>query len=85
MNISTILEFSPVNNIRNNKLIRRFGSHLRNLRESHGLTQEELAYEADVPISQVGRIERGEINPTLSTVQALATAMKMSLPEFVKF
>jgi transcriptional regulator with XRE-family HTH domain len=58
--------------------------HVRNLRTLRGLSQEGLANEADVPISQVGRIERGEINPTLSTLNALAEAFKMSLHDFLK-
>jgi transcriptional regulator with XRE-family HTH domain len=74
-----------VNNIRNKKLLQRFGYHLRELRQAAGLTQEELANDADIPINQVGRIERGEINPTLSTLYALSVALKKNLPEFLNF
>lgn len=42
------------------------------------MTQEQLAFEADIPISQVGRIERGEVNTTISTVSTLAKALKIS-------
>jgi transcriptional regulator with XRE-family HTH domain len=49
------------------------------------LSQEGLAIEADVPISQIGRIERGEINPTLSTLYSLASALKIPLPELTSF
>jgi transcriptional regulator with XRE-family HTH domain len=74
-----------VNNIRNKKLLKRFGYHLRELRLTAGLTQEELANDADIPINQVGRIERGEVNPTLSTLYALSVALKKTLPEFLNF
>lgn len=70
--------------VRNAKLLRRFGMHIRDLRTRHGFSQEGLANEADVPISQVGRIERGEINPTLSTLNALAEAFKMPLHDLLK-
>ena len=55
------------------------------LREKKGFTQESLANEAEVPISQIGRIERGEINPTLSTLFTLATALKMRLRDLLNF
>jgi transcriptional regulator with XRE-family HTH domain len=74
-----------VNNIRNKKLLQRFGYHLRELRQEARLTQEELANDADIPINQVGRIERGEINPTLSTLYALSVALKRSLPDLLNF
>ncbi|MTI20907.1 XRE family transcriptional regulator [Fulvivirga sp. RKSG066] len=49
------------------------------------MSQEELAYEADIPISQVGRIERGEINVTISTLYLIAKAMNMELKDLVNF
>jgi len=49
------------------------------------MSQEELANEADIPISQIGRIERGEINATLSTLNALADALKVPLHEMMNF
>jgi transcriptional regulator with XRE-family HTH domain len=72
-------------NVRNTRLLKRFGKHLRALRIERGLTQEDLAIEADVPISQIGRIERGEVNATLSTLDALADALKMPLSKVMEF
>ncbi len=46
---------------------------------------EKLSYEADIELSQVSRIETGEINPTLSTLKLLANALEISLSELVKF
>lgn len=72
-------------NVRDSKLIKRFGKHVRLLRETRKMSQEGLAIEADVPISQIGRIERGEINPTLSTMNSLAAALKIPLSELTTF
>lgn len=72
-------------NVRNSKLLKRFGKSLRVLRNSANMSQEELANEADIPISQIGRIERGEINATLSTLNALADALKVPLHEMMNF
>lgn len=72
-------------NVRNAKVLKRFGKRLRELREDLNLSQEGLANEADVPISQIGRIERGEVNATLSTLSALADALKLPLHDLLKF
>ena len=58
---------------------------MRALRVNQGLSQEALANEAEIPISQIGRIERGEINPTLSTINALSQALKCSLKQMMDF
>ncbi|MBS1491410.1 MAG: helix-turn-helix transcriptional regulator [Bacteroidetes bacterium] len=65
--------------------MKQFGKHVRELREAHGLSQEALANEADIPISQIGRIERGEVNPTLSTISALSKAFKLSISSLLDF
>lgn len=71
--------------IKNKEFISAFGENLKKMRKEAGLSQEDLANDADIPLSQVGRIERGEINTTISTVYALATALKTSAIEMFKF
>jgi len=77
-----MLHFRCVINIKNDEVIKAFGRRVRDFRISMGLSQEQLANEAEIPLSQVGRIERGEINPTLSTINALATALKIEIKGF---
>lgn len=72
-------------NIKDQELIRRFGQQVRQLRQERNLSQEELAYRAGIELSQVGRIERGEINTTISTANALATALDISLISLFNF
>ena len=74
--------FRCVINIKNGEVIKAFGRRLRDLRISNGLSQEQLANEAEIPLSQVGRIERGEINPTLSTIYTLSQALNISIKDF---
>ncbi len=78
-------EFGCVIKNRNQKLLNHFGAHLRRLRTDKGLSQEELAYQADIPISQVGRIERGEVNVTISTIHQISLALGLSLTDLVNF
>ncbi|MDN5288970.1 MAG: hypothetical protein JWR38_5244 [Mucilaginibacter sp.] len=71
--------------IKNEEVIKAFGKKLRQLRISKGLSQKELASLTKIPLSQVGRIERGEINATLSTMNALSSALNISVSLLLKF
>ena len=66
-------------NVKNKKLVKAIGERVRDLRIKNKMSQEALANEADVPLSQIGRIERGENNPTISTLHVLATALGIDL------
>jgi len=61
-----------VNNSRDDKYLRDFGKNLRKLRLENNISQEALANDAGIGKNQVGLIERGEINVTISTVKKLA-------------
>lgn len=77
--------FYIVNNVKDLGYIKKFGEHLQQLRKSKKMSQEVLAFSSDIPISQVGRIERGEINTTISTVKAIANALEISVKELFDF
>jgi transcriptional regulator with XRE-family HTH domain len=68
-----------VNYKRDEKLLIAFGQNIRRLRIERGLTMEALANEADMEIRQLGRIEGGQVNTTISTVQALAKALDIEM------
>ena len=55
------------------------------LRHERDLSQEELANLADIPIAQVGRIERGKINCTVSTLRTIALGLNIKLSELLTF
>lgn len=57
----------------------RLGQILRTLRESKGLTIDELAEKAGLNRDHIGRLERGEQeNPRSKTVTAIAAALDIS-------
>ena len=56
------------------------GRNIRRLRQQKGLTQEELAFEAEVHLTSIGRIERGERNPSLRVMASIADALSVPLP-----
>lgn len=49
--------------------------NLRRLRESKGISQEELASRAGLHRTYVGAVERAERNITLTTLQRIASAL----------
>ncbi len=67
--------------IRHQEGLNQFGVRLRQLRLEKGLTQEELAAQAGVEFSQIGRIERAVINTSLSMVYVLAQALEIEVKE----
>lgn len=66
-------------NVKDDIAITAMGRRIRELRQSRGLSQEQLGNLAGIAVSQVGRIERGEINTTLSTLVIIARALDASV------
>lgn len=52
-----------------------FGKVLRRLRLASGMTQEELGLEAGLQRNYISSLERGEKQPSLTTIFRLAKAM----------
>jgi len=74
-----------LNNLRDKKVLIAFGNNLRKLRQAKKLSMEDLSYEVDVDLSQIFRIEKGIINPTLSTLHAIAKALDISLKDLFDY
>lgn len=62
-----------------------FGNALRELRLAKGFTQEQLANELGVEISQISRIERGVINTSVTTLYSISKALKIEVAELFVF
>jgi len=61
----------------------KLGTKVRQLRHRKGLTQEELAFAAEIDLTYVGGIERGRRNPSLSVMGRIADALGVSLRNLV--
>jgi transcriptional regulator with XRE-family HTH domain len=59
------------------------GNAIRALRKSHGLTQEELAASANLNLSYLSAVERGDNNPTLTTLLSVSTALGVTVEELM--
>jgi transcriptional regulator with XRE-family HTH domain len=60
------------------------GKRLKRIREAKGMTQAELAEAADLSRGYLIRLEAGQQDPTLGTLERLAKALKVKLSELVK-
>ncbi|PCH92853.1 MAG: transcriptional regulator [Bacteroidetes bacterium] len=70
---------------RNQEFINEFGKNLRKIREQKKISQEELAYRADLQLSQIGRIERGTQNTSISMTYTIAKALDIHVKELFEF
>ncbi len=61
-----------------------FANTLRNLRTEKELSQEALAFKANLHRTYISQLERGLKSPTLNTLYVLAGALDISLEEFVQ-
>jgi transcriptional regulator with XRE-family HTH domain len=60
------------------------GANVRRLRQAKGLTQEELAFAAEIDLTYVGGIERGKRNPSLMVMARIAEALSVKLTDLLK-
>jgi len=61
-----------------------FATNLRRLRHAKGLSQDDLAYEAEVSRSYLSQIEKGAFFASLKIVGRLAEALNVEPAELLK-
>jgi transcriptional regulator with XRE-family HTH domain len=61
------------------------GKNVRRLRQQMGLTQEQLAFEAEIDLTYMGGIERGKRNPSLLVMARIADALSVPLNTVRRF
>lgn len=59
----------------------RVGKRVRIIRKARKLTQEQVGEKADLNYKYVGEVERGEVNPSIETLSAIADALNISLSQ----
>jgi transcriptional regulator with XRE-family HTH domain len=55
------------------------GKNVRRIRQERGITQEKLAFEAEIDLTYVGGIERGKRNPSLLVMARIAKSLSVPL------
>lgn len=64
---------------KNLELLRKIGTAIKVAREDKNLTQEELAYEADLDRTYISGIEKGERNISVTTLYKLTKTLKIEI------
>ncbi len=72
---------SPKNKI----FLLKLGEHIRTIRVSKNITQEQLANEIGAEISQISRIERGIISTSISNLHNISKVLDIPLKELLDF
>ncbi|MEO6850558.1 MAG: helix-turn-helix transcriptional regulator [Mucilaginibacter sp.] len=72
-------------NNRDKEILIKFGDHLREIRLSKKISQQDLELKAEISKNQVGNIERGEVNITLITATAIAKALAIPLKDLYDY
>jgi transcriptional regulator with XRE-family HTH domain len=61
-----------------------FGNNLKRLRQEKDFSQERLANELGIEISQISRIERGVLNTAVFTAYQISKILEVELSELFK-
>lgn len=77
--------FLLMNYFRDDIFIKQFGNRLKQVRKAKKVSQEELSYRTGFELSQIGRIERGTVNTSISHVSAIAKALDVPTAELFNF
>ncbi len=63
----------------------QLGNRIRAFRTNLSISQEELAFKSGISPAHLGQIERGLKSPTIITIDKIATALDVTLPELFSF
>jgi len=61
-----------------------FAANLRRIRNAKGLSQDDLAYEAEISRSYLSQIEKGSFHVSLKIIGRLAEALQVEPAEFLR-
>ena len=62
-----------------------FGENFKRLRKARGMTQGAVAERAALSATYISDVERGRANPTLSTTEKLAAALRLDVLELFQY
>lgn len=69
----------------NTEFVIQFGENLRLIRKEKKISMEQLAHLSDMEYSQISRIEKGQINTSISTAKLLADSLKVPVKHLFDF
>jgi len=71
--------------MRDETLYKKVGKRVQELRIQQDLSQQDLAAKCNFEKSNMSRLEAGNVNSTLSTINKVANALGVKVEELFKF
>jgi len=68
-----------------NEILVKFGKCVRKIRKENNLSQEDLAYKANLHRTYIGMVERAEKNITLINIKKIADALNIPINKLLEF
>lgn len=66
-------------------LIQKLGTKIKYLRKNKKFSQEKLSEKVNISVIYLGKVERGEANPTLDKLIKIAKALDVEIAEIFSF
>lgn len=66
-----------------NELLFKIGQSVRYLRQKEGISQEELAFRANLNLNSISTLERGLNNVKIKTLYSIAKALNVKIEEIL--
>ena len=64
---------------------KKIGDKIKEIRKKKKLTQVEVAQKAGIHFNYFARLERGEVNPSIQTIESIANALKVKSGDILFF
>lgn len=64
--------------------IKRIAMNIKAIRQSKGLSIQEVAYRCDMERSNLSRLEAGKTNMTIKTICSICNALNIHITEVIK-
>lgn len=65
------------------EIIRSIAKKIKEIRQSKGLSVQEVAYRCDIERSNLSRLEAGKTNMTIKTLYIICTALNIKLSDLI--
>mgnify|MGYP003288520042 CR=1 FL=1 len=66
------------------EIIRSIAKKIKEIRQSKGLSVQEVAYRCDIERSNLSRLEAGKTNMTIKTLCIICTALNIKLSDLIE-
>lgn len=75
--------YTKISNMDTENILITFGNKVREIRKDKNISQEELAFKANLHRTYIGMIERAEKNITLINIEKIAKALDVDIKKLL--